>query len=218
MVNGLDVSVFQDQVDWKTVHGAGFSWAACRATFGLSTDTTFAANYAGIAAAGMLRSAYHFFVFADDPVAQANHFLSVVKPQPGDLPPMLDVEQTPNMSAGAAIQRLGQFLSTVEAHTHARCLFYIALGFWQGSLGSTDAFAGHPLWIAEYIDPRASSPPPPKATPPAVLPPPPVIVPPWKTWTLWQYSDQGRVPGIGPNVDLDVFNGDIDALRALRLT
>ena len=217
-VNGIDVSEFQNHNDWVAIHNAGFSWAGCRATHGLTTDARFAENYPAIAAAGLLRSAYHYFIFADSPADQANHFLNIANPQPGDLPPMLDIEDAPNMPAARAVQVLGQFLQIVEARTHARCLLYMGPFYWRDQLGSTDAFAGHPLWIAEYLDPRATFPPPARAVPPAVLPPPPVMTPPWPNWTMWQYSSSGHVAGVGStNVDLDVFNGDINALRALRL-
>lgn len=57
-VNGLDVSDWQRQVDWKKVKADGYSFAYTKATQGVSSvQGTFAANYTGIAAAGMLRGA-----------------------------------------------------------------------------------------------------------------------------------------------------------------
>jgi lysozyme len=84
MVNGMDVSDFQTNVNWQSVNEAGYSFAYCKATEGLNwTADTFAANWAGLAAAGMLRGAYHLFHFDEDPVLQADHFLKVVQPRSG---------------------------------------------------------------------------------------------------------------------------------------
>ena len=35
----------------------------------------------------------------------------------------------------------------------------------------------------------------------------------WATWSLWQYTDQGSVPGIAGNVDCNRFNGSADQCR-----
>ena len=37
---------------------------------------------------------------------------------------------------------------------------------------------------------------------------------PWTTWTFWQYSATGTVPGISGAMDLDRFDGDLAALTA----
>ena len=34
----------------------------------------------------------------------------------------------------------------------------------------------------------------------------------WFKWTLWQYSEKGRINGINANVDLNVFNGTLEEL------
>lgn len=35
---------------------------------------------------------------------------------------------------------------------------------------------------------------------------------PWKRWTIWQYSSEGRVAGIRGGVDMNLFRGDEDTL------
>ncbi len=34
----------------------------------------------------------------------------------------------------------------------------------------------------------------------------------WFSWTIWQYSEKGRLNGINANVDLDLFNGTLEDL------
>jgi lysozyme len=36
----------------------------------------------------------------------------------------------------------------------------------------------------------------------------------WTKWTIWQYGSQGKVNGIAANVDIDLFNGALDQLKA----
>lgn len=35
----------------------------------------------------------------------------------------------------------------------------------------------------------------------------------WPFWAMWQYSSVGTVPGISGRVDLDIFNGDVEAFK-----
>lgn len=52
-----------------------------------------------------------------------------------------------------------------------------------------------PFWLAQY-GPRA------------------VVPPAWKIWTLWQYTDQGKLPGHGVrNFDRNRFHGTVEDLK-----
>ena len=37
----------------------------------------------------------------------------------------------------------------------------------------------------------------------------------WGYWTFWQYNDNGQIPGISGNVDVDYFAGDESNLHNL---
>jgi GH25 family lysozyme M1 (1,4-beta-N-acetylmuramidase) len=39
----------------------------------------------------------------------------------------------------------------------------------------------------------------------------PRVPAPWKTWTLWQTTPHGKVPGQKPDADIDVFKGNKNA-------
>ena len=47
--------------------------------------------------------------------------------------------------------------------------------------------------------------------------PTPYVPPAWSTWSFWQYSDTGSVPGVSGSVDLDAWNGSVSSLDKLRL-
>ena len=65
VVEGVDVSNFQSPINWSQVVGANRHFAFIKATQGnYYKSANFATQYAGAKAAGVYRSAYHFFVFA----------------------------------------------------------------------------------------------------------------------------------------------------------
>lgn len=202
MVNGIDVSDFEPDVDWNAVKNSGYSFAYTKATEGTGfTAQTFGPNWGGLAGAGILRGAYHMFRFEEDPIAQAKFFLGVVNPSAGDLPPALDLELTPPYGPDQAIANIAKFLGVVEQVTGSFCVLYLGYYFWQGALGSTTGFSGHPLWLAQYDNG-----------------PQPTLVPSaWSTWTFWQYTDKKSVGGVNGAVDADLFNGDVASLNSLLL-
>src|SRR5437899_3151687 len=88
-LEGIDVSHWDGTVDWAQVAGSGRAWAIAKATEGVTfLDPAFAANWAGMKAAGLVRGAYHFFRPAHGGVEQADWYLSKVGAfAAGDLPP-----------------------------------------------------------------------------------------------------------------------------------
>ena len=215
MVNGIDISAYQPNVDFNEVHGAGYSFVYIKATESTGyTSSEFATQWQGAEAAGMLRGGYHFFDFNASPLAQAAHFLATCPPAKGALPPMLDLETTDGVPPAAQnVADVAAFLHVVERATGVRCVLYINYGCWSGTLGATEGFSGHPFWAPSYLS-GVNAPPPTQSTPPIMQPPPPQITA-WSTWTFWQYSQSGQVPGVSGAVDLDVFNGSLAQLQAL---
>ena len=61
-VFGVDVSVYQGEVDWAVLAGQGVDFAFIKATEGSSLqDVRFAENWTNAQAAGVRVGAYHFF-------------------------------------------------------------------------------------------------------------------------------------------------------------
>src|SRR5215213_2797756 len=100
LIHGIDVSHWQGAVDWGTVRRSARLFAFAKATEGQSlVDSTFAANRAGMASAGLaLRGFYHFARPDRNSAAdEAAHFLRTVGPLgPGEVA-VLDLEVTPGL-------------------------------------------------------------------------------------------------------------------------
>ncbi|HSA19958.1 MAG TPA: GH25 family lysozyme [Myxococcota bacterium] len=201
VVMGIDVSKWQGDIDWHAVRAAGFEYAQIRLAYGVYTfDEYFERNWAGARAAGVRRGAYQWFKPDQDPLAQAEVLLAHLTLEPGDLPPMVDVEDTGGQPPQVVAERLGQYLAHVEAATGTTPLLYTGYYFWRDQVGGATQFVDHPLWIAQYNDHAC-----------------PDIPAPWTRWAFWQFTSQGSVPGIYGDVDLDRFNGDAAALAALAV-
>ena len=199
-IPGIDVSDYQGLVNWSAVAATGIKFAFAKATEGLTfTATTFARNWTGMQAAGMLRGAYHFFRPETDPQVQANHFLKVASLGSEDLPAALDVEVRDRVDPGTVVTRVKQWLDTVEGVTGRKPILYFSPGFWD-SLGTPRGFSDYPLWIAEYG--RSS----------------PIIPRGWATYTFWQYTSGGGVRGTAGKTDLNMFNGSLDDLKLFAAT
>jgi len=198
MIPGIDVSHWQDNIDWAEVKRSGVKFAFIKATefpdkkTSLFIDNTLQINIRGAAENNIHWGAYHFFRTHIDPVIQAQVFCETVG-EFNSLPPVMDLE-----AAGSKGERLNhkvrQFLEEVVRITGRTPIIYTSGGFWRSymmyeKLNHTDWAGNYPLWLAHYTN----------------LWPSPLY--PWAAWDFWQYSDHGRIPGINTHVDLNWFNG-----------
>jgi lysozyme len=203
-LEGVDVSFYDATIDWASVKSSGRAFAIAKATEGSTiVDPQFATNWPGMKAAGVVRSAYHFFHCSSDPVTQASFFLGVMGPlEQGDLPPSLDFEDTTTCSASTGISMAIQWLDAVAAKTGTLPIIYTSVHV-LSQFTNPQALAGHAqLWVANW---GVSC---------------PNVPSPYTDWVFWQYSATGTVPGIPTSngaADLDQFNGDMNALLALTV-
>ena len=203
-VPGIDVSHYQPAIDWATVVRAGFQYCFIKATEGMaSVDKSFARHWQDARKAGLIRGAYHFFRPTLPVASQAALFLRTVKPlQPGDLPPVLDLEAPQDWTGIAPKERPAlavRWLEAVEHQLGVTPIVYLSPTFAGDILENTAELVRYPVWLAHYT--MAESPAVPK---------------PWRAWTFWQHSN-GRTPGISVPVDLNRFNGSRDDLKALTV-
>jgi lysozyme len=197
---GVDVSHFNASITWTNVKAAGIVFAYAEATDGnFYTDPYFSVNWTAMKAAGIVRGAYAFFEPDLSGTDQADFFMSVMGTlQPGDLPPMLDVEASNNASASNIVANLTDCVNELEARTGRVPIIYTYTTFFSDYVGGSTNFSAYPLWISNV---GATCP-----TLPAG----------WTNWQIWQNSLTGTVSGIPGTgaVDLDEFNGSMGDLVA----
>ncbi len=197
-VKGIDISHYQGTIDWSELSQQDIDFVFVKATEGTSlVDAQFDAHWAGAKEAGIARGAYHFFHPDLDGAAQAEHFLSHVDYEKGDLPPVLDLELTDEASA-ARIQRESlEWCKAVEAAWGVKPIVYTLPHYANSYLDSK--LKRYPLWVVDV----------------AWLPWPRDAEG-WPKWTFWQRSHHGSMPGIEGDVDLNVFNGSAVEFGLLR--
>ncbi|HEX6333417.1 MAG TPA: glycoside hydrolase family 25 protein [Flavisolibacter sp.] len=198
-IHGIDVSRYQHTISWKEVkemqvQHIRLGFAFIKATEGVNnTDPFFRRNWRKSKQAGLVRGAYHFFLASKDAAKQAENFIGRVELQPGDLPPVLDVEQNFGLPPEQLRASVKKWLDLVEAYYGVKPIIYTYVDFYKKNLAGY--FDEYPLWIAHYLQPEQ-----PRIT---------------RSWSFWQHSERGRVNGITSRVDFNVFNGDSAAFRAL---
>jgi GH25 family lysozyme M1 (1,4-beta-N-acetylmuramidase) len=200
-LEGIDVSKWQASVDYNQVRNSGRSFVIARASYGGLTDEWYTTNKANARAAGLAFGAYHFAYPNLNPtdalaIEEADTFVNQMGILHGMLIPALDLENC-NSSLGTSgmIHWVQVWLDRVYTRTGARAMIYTSPNFWATCMGDSRWFAdnGYPiLWVAHWY---VSAP-----TVPAQN---------WggRSWTFWQYTDKGSVPGVSGSVDLDRFNG-----------
>ena len=191
-IHGIDVSRYQQRISWETVKAMQVNeiklgFAFIKATEGNgNVDPYFKRNWKRAKDAGITRGAYHFFIASKDGKSQAKNFIEEVKLEPGDLPPVLDIEQLNGVPAITLKKEVKEWLDAIELYYGVKPIIYTNVEFYRQYLGSE--FDPYLLWAAhyyEYNQPRIK-----------------------RGWSFWQHSDGGRVNGILSKVDFNVFNGD----------
>lgn len=186
-VKGIDVSHYQGDINWKKLARDGHDFAFIKASEGKKLkDDFFAHNWAAAGEAGLRRGAYHFFRPEISPVKQAANFFRQVNLRPGDLPPVLDVEDRGNLSPEELVAAVKSWADLAEARYGVKPIIYSGQNFYNSFLAGQ--LNDYPLWLARYD----------AAAPVTVC---------GRDFQFWQYTDEGRLPGINGHVDRNVFYG-----------
>jgi GH25 family lysozyme M1 (1,4-beta-N-acetylmuramidase) len=214
------------------VKPAGFDFAIVECSIGMHDNASGSANLAALKKAGVPASLYHYCIFENDPVAEANALVSRVKRfedaagSPCDFAISIDIEEPKSktdanlpMPALQIIAWLDAFVPVVRAG-----LGYFPLAYtyndYARMLGLEPAFAtcalkDCPLWLADSSRgrfPDASA-----ATMGLMFQPTSPFFcrhNPWRRAAMFQSAGNATVPGIPHIVDVDVFFGSIGDLSA----
>ncbi len=200
-VRGIDISHYQDRINWNQLRnakvlGVPLSFMFIKATEGVSIiDENFNENFYQARQNSIMRGAYHFFAPDVDATKQAQFFLKQVHLEAGDLPPVLDVEKAGRLSKDHLQNAVKTWLNVVEKHYGVKPIIYTGYKFKLQYLDDS-YFDAYPYWIAHYYVGQLE----------------------YKgAWAFWQYTDVGHINGINGFVDCNIFHGDLAALHALTI-
>jgi lysozyme len=199
-VVGIDVSEYQGKIRWSYVDTLEkkypLRYVFIRATIGNDrVDHQFKRNWLGAKENKMIRGAYHYYRPNENSLEQAELFIKTVKLKKGDLPPVLDIEKLPKEQSLERLKvGLRRWLKTVELHYGVRPIIYTGEKYYDDFL--KEEFSDYLFWIANYNFYREEI---------------------QDNWLFWQFTEKGTVPGIDYNVDVNIYNGDLQQLQFITV-
>lgn len=196
MIRGIDISHWQGKINWPAVKT---DFVFIKATQGTSyVDTRFKENRDGVRKAGILLGFYHFAA-GQDPVKEAEHFVSTIGELRANEIVILDWE----IEAKDPVGWCRTFLDRVFERTGVRALLYTNMARVQSLNWKRVVDGNYGLWVARYPKPDLG-----------------IYIPllrptsgQWPFWVLWQYSSKGKVNGIVGNVDMNHGDINLDVLK-----
>ncbi len=200
-IRGIDISHYQGEIKWEVLRNASINndpvrFVFIKATEGMSLmDENFNENFYRAKTNDFVRGVYHFFTPDCSPDRQARFFLHQVHLEPGDLPPVLDVEKIGNLSKYELRTNVKRWLQIVEKAYGVKPIIYASYKFKTSYLNDSE-LDEYPFWIAHYYVDKLHYKGP---------------------WAFWQHTDIGRVDGIKGDVDVNIFNGNLQQLMDMTL-
>lgn len=188
---GFDISEYQEKIDWENLGKVEDTFALdfvfIRATAGKDKrDRRFLDNWKASKEKGIIRGAYHYYRPNENSIQQASNFINTVTLEPGDLPPVLDIEKLPRTQSLDSLKiGLRRWLVKVEQHYKMKPIIYSGESYYTDFLRKE--FSDYPFWIANYNFWRKK---------------------PDEHWLIWQFTEKAQVDGIKGLVDVNLFNGD----------
>lgn len=182
-----DISEFQGDVDWPNF---GAPIVICRINYGNSkVDAKADRNIDGARSKCIARGWYSYLIQDQDPVAQADVMVRVLKAH-GGLRPNEFIVCDDEEGAGDQSPRVNAFLNEVNSQLKTtEDFWYSGLNF---SIAHNLAAANGRRWIAAYGVPEPTVP-----------------------HDLWQFTSSSSIAGVNGSVDMSVFHGDVDQFLSL---
>lgn len=189
---GVDVSEWQEEINWPLVQAAGMEFAMIRLAWRGNTegvvkeDKTARANLEGAAKAGLPIGGYVFSqaITVEEAVEEAEFALEVVKDYDLTLPIVFDWERSRNRTANVDIKTLTDcakaFCETIEEADYEAMVYFNP----NQAYGEIDLeeLKEYGFWLAMYESDMDF---------------------PYRV-DMWQYSQYGSVPGVLTAVDLNI--------------
>ena len=199
---GIDVSAWQENIDWSAVAASGVKFAMLRcgvrgATEGkITEDKYFKQNVQGAINNGIYVGVYFYSMAINEAeaVEEAEFVLNLINGYDIKYPVCYDFETytdefsssgTPYRTNGLSTEQMNKnasaFLSHIQSRGYIACLYGSAS--YLKDTWDMNSFANYDTWVAHYYVSKPSY---------------------TGNYNLWQYTDNATVPGIKGAVDVDV--------------
>lgn len=190
---GIDVSEWQGEIDFREVASSGIEVVYIRASEGTNyIDPYFKENYEQAKENGLRTGFYHFLTATtvDEAEREAEFFVSNIKGLEPDCKLAMDFEVFDGLGVDEINEISKVFLEKVEELSGKECVIYSDASNAE-NVFDEELAKKYPIWVADYFVEEPSN------------------NGKWNTWVGFQYTDRGRINGIDGNVDRDRFTGGI---------
>jgi GH25 family lysozyme M1 (1,4-beta-N-acetylmuramidase) len=193
---GIDVSYHQGNIDWKQVKAAGYDFVILRIAYRgysqagrLVQDSKFEEYYDGAKSAGLDVGVYFFAQAVNENEAEeeADFVLNILNGRKLELPVTYDPEsilndtaRTDNVTKEQFTKNAVTFCNRINDAGYKPMIYANML--WEAFELDLTKLSDVPVWYADY----------------ETLPQTPY------NYEYWQYSNEGKVPGVQGNCDLDI--------------
>ncbi len=189
---GVDLSSYQEDVNFERLKEQHIDFVYIKATEGSThVDNSFSKKWSDAKKAGMPAGAYHYFSYYQSGVAQAENYIKTVGDLNGYLIPAIDMELSMEEvynppEKDTVVRGLKAFVAILEEKYKVKPIIYARKDYFDKYL--KDDFSDYPKWVTNYYLPA--------------------FFDYGEDWTLWQYTDKGRLDGYSGeyNIDLNVLN------------
>ena len=196
VLNGVDISAWQEKVNWKKIKNDGIDFAILRAGYGKNAsqeDAYFATNFKNATAAGLPVGIYWYSYAKSvaDVEKEARLCLQVLGSRTLDLPVFYDLEESSQLNKGKAFctQLVEHFCSIIAAAGHTPGLYMSRSPLLDYIEQETRG--RYALWVAEYGSKTCKYD---------------------GDYLMWQYADNGKVAGVNGHTDMDFLYGNKNSL------
>ena len=204
IVNGIDVSKYQGNINWSAVKAAGIDFAFVRVGYRgassgtLNSDAYYLQNLQNAAAAGVRVGVYIYSqaISTAEAVEEANYVIGLIAGYNISMPVVIDYEYDSyhtgrlykaNLSRQTATDVCNAFCARVESAGYTG-MVYANKNMLQESMNASGI--SYPVWLANYTSQTTYG----------------------GNYVCWQYSSSGRVSGINGRVDCNYWYGDLSGV------
>ena len=189
---GIDVSRWNEEIDWNKVKNAGINYAILRVGYRgsvtgvLVEDWYYKKNIEGAAAAGVPVGLYFFTQAVNEveAVEEASMVLSQIKGYKITYPVFIDVESSggraDGLDSGTRTRVINAFCQTIQNGGYRAGIY--ANKTWLAQKMNISALSGYKIWLAQYNTQVTYG----------------------GRYDMWQYSDKGSISGISGKVDMNL--------------
>jgi len=203
-LHGIDVSVYQGNIDWKKVYDSGIYFAMIKSSQGCSVkepvgnynpfvDSKFKQNIINAYEAGIKCGVYHYVTCTtiEQAEKESDFLLSAINQYKDKItfPVAIDIEESRycNRSLKEQNTKFVRIFAEKLKSAGYKPILYSYRSFLNNYI-DLDALKDIDIWLAVYFTPRRTEP-----------------APDFNNMTMWQWTSSGvTIPGINVNVDCNI--------------